>query len=73
MITLKQHEMDCLKRIAAQPTGALIPCSYTILQHLLTLGLIEKQTPTSLPLEMSYPNYRITPQGSKLLQETNSE
>ncbi len=69
---LDQYEMDCLRRISAQPSGSVAACSEAIIQRLLSLGLIEKRTTTSLPLEMSSFTYCITPSGLNLIGKSGS-
>lgn len=70
MTDINQYELDCLKRISAQPCSSVAPCAGTVLQHLLISGLIEQCPTTSLPLEMSRLTYRITPLGSNLIKES---
>ena len=71
MVVLNQYEMDCLRRISAQSSDSVAPCSEAIIQRLLTSGLIEISSTVRLPLEMSRLTYRITPLGSKLLKESD--
>jgi hypothetical protein len=42
MKELNRHELHCLQKIADAPSDLLPPCAVDTLQHLESLGLIER-------------------------------
>jgi hypothetical protein len=66
---LTKADLDCLQKIGGYHSIITSPCSEHVLQHLLSLGLIEQCPHISLPLEMMRITYQVTPAGRKYLKQ----
>lgn len=65
---LDSAETHCLRRIAQEVHGELVPCADPVLQRLIALGLVERQPRLYTPLEWSGSVYRITSAGERALR-----
>jgi DNA-binding PadR family transcriptional regulator len=63
----ENHELDCLERIAYEPSGVIPPCPGNTLLHLESLGLIEKSPRIWLASQLIRNTYRLTPAGEAVL------
>ena len=69
MKELSRAELDCLRSIAAGYSEIIYPCTDNILEHLLSLGLIEQSPKVWLPLEMMRITYEVTRIGRNYLDK----
>lgn len=69
MKALNKFELDCLRMIASELSGELLPCAYDVIQRLESLGLVERVPGVWLPLEMKRTGYRITAAGREVLHD----
>lgn len=68
-------EIDCLRRIADEPSTAAPPCPDDMLKRLQDQGLIDFQPKLWAPLEAVDVRYHLTPSGEEFLKrlDTGSE
>lgn len=66
---LEPAEVQCLRRIAQDLHGELLPCASRVLDRLVALGLVERRPRLYAPLELSGAVYRITASGERALRQ----
>jgi DNA-binding MarR family transcriptional regulator len=70
---LEPAEVQCLRRIAQELHGELLPCASPVLQRLLSKGFVERQPRLHAPLEWSGAVYRITTAGERVLRQHSAQ
>jgi hypothetical protein len=68
MKELSNVELDCLQTIANGYSNVITPCADSVLNHLVSLGLIEQRPNIWLPLEMMHVTYHVTAAGRNYLK-----
>lgn len=71
MTRLSNAEIDCLRRIADEPSTDAPPCPDDILKRLQDLGLVEYEPKLWTPLEAVDVRYHLTDTGRELLNRLN--
>lgn len=68
--TLSHSELACLEEISQ--CGEITPQAYNepVLLRLIELGLIEKESPVWLPLEMKQDRYQLTSLGHQVVSKS---
>lgn len=71
MTRLSDAEINCLRRIADEPSVATPPCHDDVLNRLLNLELVACEPTLWAPLEAMDVGYHLTASGKDLLMRLN--
>lgn len=73
MEPLTAVELECLRKIGQGRQSGLGPCSYAVLQRLLSKGFVERAPSFHRYLfDWSRSDYRLTVAGKQMLQKNNA-
>lgn len=73
MDSLSKTQLACLQRLAHGGDSSSMPCSDTVLEQLLKLGLVRRISNSWLPLENPHSHYEISVAGRAQLERLARE